>query len=64
MTATETRPTAPAPERRSGELTLREYLRSISGRKSYAVLSLRDPLPFFAALWGAIPLPFKRKEDA
>ena len=27
MTATDTRPTAPAPERRSGELTLREFLR-------------------------------------
>src|SRR5690349_9182736 len=27
MTTTETRPTAPAPERRSGELTLRELLR-------------------------------------
>ena len=27
MTATETRPTAPAPERRSGELNLRELLR-------------------------------------
>src|SRR3954447_12286637 len=27
MTATETKPTAPAPERRSGELTLRELLR-------------------------------------
>ena len=27
MTATESRPTAPAPERRSGELTLRELLR-------------------------------------
>lgn len=39
---------------RRDELTLRDWYRSLRGRKAYAVFSLRDPLPFFADLAGAI----------
>lgn len=31
---------------RSGELSLREWARSVRGRKAYAIFSWRDPLPF------------------
>lgn len=31
---------------RSGELTVRAWLRSLRGRRAYAVWSLRDPMPF------------------
>jgi predicted ATP-grasp superfamily ATP-dependent carboligase len=33
-----------------GELTLRDWLRSVRGRKRYALLSLRDPMPFVSDL--------------
>jgi predicted ATP-grasp superfamily ATP-dependent carboligase len=35
---------------RRGELTAREWWRSIRGRKAYALFSWRDPLPFWADL--------------
>jgi D-aspartate ligase len=35
---------------RRDELTPREWLRSVRGRKAYAILSWRDPAPFLAAL--------------
>lgn len=35
---------------RSGELTVGAWLRSLRGKKAYAVLSARDPMPFLAAL--------------
>jgi hypothetical protein len=35
----------------SGRLTVRDYLASISGATTFAVLSLRDPLPFAADLF-------------
>jgi predicted ATP-grasp superfamily ATP-dependent carboligase len=37
-----------------GELTLREWMRSLKGRKAYAVLSRRDPAPFLFDLWRAV----------
>ncbi|CAN5828301.1 hypothetical protein BH23ACT10_BH23ACT10_17640 [soil metagenome] len=36
---------------REGELSVGGWLRSLRGRKAYAVLSARDPMPFLAALW-------------
>ncbi|MDX1645744.1 MAG: hypothetical protein R3304_01275 [Longimicrobiales bacterium] len=41
---------------RRGELGFREWLTSIRGRKSYAVLSLRDPKPFFADVGRAVAM--------
>jgi D-aspartate ligase len=38
---------------RRGELTLREWGRSLRGRKSDAVFSWTEPLPFLLDLWGA-----------
>ncbi|HSR33278.1 MAG TPA: ATP-grasp domain-containing protein, partial [Anaerolineae bacterium] len=32
----------------AGRLTIRQYLVSMSGNLGFAVLSLRDPLPFIA----------------
>jgi len=40
-------PTA-IPEIAAGRLTIRQYLESLSGNLSFAVLSFRDPLPFIA----------------
>lgn len=36
---------------RAGELTLRQWARSLRGRKAYAVWSVTDPLPFLLDLW-------------
>lgn len=38
---------------RRGQLTARGWWRSVRGKKTFAVLSLRDPLPFLSALWTA-----------
>ncbi len=38
---------------RRGELTCRQWLRSLRGRKTYAVASLRDPIPFLTDFLGA-----------
>ncbi len=35
---------------RSGQLTVRQWLSSLRGRKAYAVFSLRDPRPFLGAI--------------
>ena len=35
---------------REGELTWREWIRSVRGTNAYAVLDRRDPGPFFAEL--------------
>ena len=38
---------------RSGELTVMEWLKSLKGKKHYAIWSLRDPMPFVGQLsWG------------
>lgn len=39
---------------RSGELTIREWLRSLRGPKYFAVWSLTDPLPFFVDIFHAV----------
>lgn len=44
------------------ELTLSEWWRSIRGRKAYAIFSWRDPGPFVAAIFRAIPTLLSRKE--
>lgn len=40
---------------RRGELTLAEWWQSLNGPKAFAIFSLRDPLPFVAALIRAVP---------
>jgi len=37
-----------------GELSFREWLSTLSGKKFFALLSWRDPIPFFADIWSAI----------
>lgn len=39
---------------RRGELTAGAWWRSVQGKKTFAILSLRDPLPFLSALGAAI----------
>lgn len=39
---------------RSGELTVAEWLRSLRGRRAYAVWSLRDPLPFLVDIQATV----------
>ena len=47
---------------RSGELTVREWFKSVRGKKYYAIWSLRDPKPFFGQiLWGIRYLRNMRK---
>ncbi|MBT8077993.1 MAG: carboxylate--amine ligase [Gammaproteobacteria bacterium] len=47
---------------RNGELTVGNWLRSLRGRKAYAVFSWRDPLPFLADLWNAARIAMSREE--
>jgi predicted ATP-grasp superfamily ATP-dependent carboligase len=52
---------------RRGELTLKEWWRSIRGRKTYALFSWTDPAPFFGDLVRVIRTylqPEERKERA
>jgi len=49
---------------RKGELTLRDWYRSLRGRKAYAVFSWSDPLPFWADIWRAITVAFSPEERA
>jgi predicted ATP-grasp superfamily ATP-dependent carboligase len=44
-----------------GELTLREWLRSIRGPKWDAIYSRTDPAPFWYDMWGAVKYQIKRK---
>lgn len=44
---------------RRGDLSVRDYLRSISGPKVDAVWTGRDPLPFVLDLWRALRKPVK-----
>lgn len=39
---------------RRGELSVRDWISSIRGRKAFAVWSLRDPLPFLSAVWSGL----------
>jgi predicted ATP-grasp superfamily ATP-dependent carboligase len=43
---------------KKGELTLRDWLKSIKGKKFYAVYSLKDPLPFIAEIGTAFKVVF------
>ena len=47
---------------RRGDLTFGDWWRSIRGRKVYAILSWRDPMPFIAALVKAIPVILSARE--
>jgi predicted ATP-grasp superfamily ATP-dependent carboligase len=46
---------------RHGELTIREWWRSIGGAKAYAVFSARDPLPFLLDLWKPVRQILRRR---
>jgi len=48
---------------RRGELTLKDWWRSVRGRKGYAVFSWSDPLPFWSDLFRAFTL-FPRRAGA
>lgn len=45
---------------RRRELTVRDWGRSLRGRKAFAILSLSDPLPFLTAIWTELPGVFRR----
>lgn len=47
---------------RKGELTSHQWLESVRGRKTFAILSLTDPLPFAGDLWRAARLFLHKKE--
>ena len=49
---------------RRGELTLREWLRSVRGPKYYAVFSWSDPVPFFLDIPQSIRRGFRLKREA
>jgi predicted ATP-grasp superfamily ATP-dependent carboligase len=44
-----------------GELSFREWISSLRGRKFFAVLSWRDPIPFLADLWRAMRKEFRKR---
>jgi len=43
---------------RKGELTIKDWFKSIQGKKFFAVYSLKDPLPFLAEIATAIKVIF------
>jgi predicted ATP-grasp superfamily ATP-dependent carboligase len=43
---------------KNGELTIRDWYKSIKGKKFYAVYSLKDPLPFIAEIGTAFKVIF------
>jgi predicted ATP-grasp superfamily ATP-dependent carboligase len=47
---------------REGDLTFREWWRSIRGKKAYALFSWSDPRPFFGDLWRTFRLLFQAEE--
>ena len=47
---------------RRGDLTVGEWWRSIRGKKVFAILSWRDPMPFLAALFKAMPVMLSVRE--
>ena len=47
---------------RRGDLTVGGWWRSIRGRKTYAILSWRDPMPFLAAIVKAMPVMLSARE--
>jgi len=47
---------------RKGELTLGEWYGSMRGKKTFAILSWRDPMPFLSAVMRAVPELFSPRE--
>ena len=47
---------------RKGELSLAGWLKSVRGKKAYAVLSIMDPMPFFADILRTVRLLLSGKE--
>ncbi|MGD9653340.1 MAG: carboxylate--amine ligase [Candidatus Dadabacteria bacterium] len=45
---------------RDGKLTIAGWLKSLRGVRSFAVLSLRDPMPFFSLILGGLTGLFKK----
>ena len=45
---------------RRGQLSLREWIRSLRGRKAHAMFSMRDPAPFLFDLWRVAGLALER----
>jgi predicted ATP-grasp superfamily ATP-dependent carboligase len=43
---------------KNGELTVKDWYKSIKGKKFYAVYSLKDPLPFIAEIGTAFKVIF------
>lgn len=43
---------------KKGELTIKDWYKSIKGKKFYAVYSLKDPLPFIAEIGTAFKVIF------
>ena len=43
---------------RKGELTIKDWFKSIQGKKFFAVYSFKDPLPFLAEIDTAIKVIF------
>ncbi|KAA3620021.1 MAG: carboxylate--amine ligase [Calditrichaeota bacterium] len=48
---------------RRGELSIWQWLTSVRGRKSYALFSIRDLVPFFTAIKNALPALLSKKEQ-
>ncbi len=47
---------------KAGDLTIRDWLRSLRGVNSFAVWSLRDPAPFFMDLWQTLKAAASKSE--
>ena len=47
---------------KNGNLSILQWLRSVSGPKIYAIFAKDDPMPFFAAIKNAMPVFFSKKE--
>lgn len=46
---------------RSGDLTLREWVRSLRGPKAFAIFDRKDPLPFVLDYWATIERGLRRR---
>lgn len=48
---------------KEGRLTIRDWLKSLCGVKSFAVLSIRDPLPFLTIIYDALTGLFRPRKN-
>jgi predicted ATP-grasp superfamily ATP-dependent carboligase len=48
--------------RRRGQLTWRQWLKTLRGKRAYALFSWKDPLPFLAALARSVPAALSQRE--